>query len=224
MLTVCAALLPVRAQTAAAQMAADCEQAGRAAEQTYALPRGLLLAIGRVESGRWDSTAGRVTPWPWSIDFDGTARLFDNRMEALRGTRAVQAAAPRNIDVGCFQISLRYHPQAFTDLDQAFDPAANADYAARFLVSLKNRLGSWPAAVAAYHSADPGLGVPYRERVFAAWPDAPAAPAAAPAIVEREPIPGVYLWTPSPDGGAGTMIAIGGRAPSLLPRVITPSQ
>ena len=30
------------------------------------------------------------------------------------------------IDVGCFQVDLFYHPYAFTSLEEAFDPDANA--------------------------------------------------------------------------------------------------
>jgi hypothetical protein len=215
----CAAL---QGPSAFAQAATDCEQAGRAAEQKFALPSGLLLAIGRVESGRWDNVARRVVPWPWSIDVDGEARLFANSSDAVRETRAIQAAGPHDIDVGCFQISLLYHPTAFADLNEAFDPVANASYAARFLVSLKDRLGSWPEAVAMYHSATPERGIPYRERVFATWsgtaiPDTSADP-------EFVAFPGVHIWVPSAEGTAGTMIAVGAAAPSALPHIITPSR
>ena len=62
---------------------------------------------------------------------------------ALQRMRELQKSGVNNIDVGCFQINLQHHPSAFTDLNQAFDPTANAQYAARFLTGLRSRLGSW---------------------------------------------------------------------------------
>lgn len=216
--------LPAHAQTTV-----DCEQAGQAAEAAFGLPSGLLLAIGRVESGRWDSTAGRVVPWPWSIDVDGVARTFDNATEAVSETRAIQSGTPRDIDVGCFQISLLYHPAAFADLNEAFDPVANANYAARYLVTLKNHYGSWQQAVAMYHSADPELGGPYRERVFATWPDAPGAEtvsAGVPQGLQFPGFPGIHLWVPgragADRGGDARAAEAGGAADASLPHVITP--
>jgi hypothetical protein len=146
-----------------------CEQAGSDAEREYALPAGLLSAIGRVESGRWDAALGRVTASPFAIDAAGQPHVTDSKEAALQQTRALQQSGLRNIDVGCFQINLQSHPTAFSNLDQAFDPTANAQYAARFLSSLHTRLGSWEDAVAAYHSATPALGVPYRQLVYANW-------------------------------------------------------
>ena len=47
--------------------------------------------------------------------------------------RALQLRGVRAIDVGCFQVDLFYHPCAFANLDDAFDPDANAFVAARIL-------------------------------------------------------------------------------------------
>lgn len=211
-----------------------CEAAGRDAEQQYALPDGLLDAIGRVESGRFDPTLGRVIPTPWAIDAAGQPNLADSKAAALQRTRELQASGVQNIDVGCFQINLQAHPAAFADLDQAFDPTANAQYAARFLTSLRARLGSWDDAVAAYHSATPALGIPYRQLVYANWatPDGwRHALAAAPSVVTKpvEPLrifsvggAEVRVWTPSMAGRAASLVAIAGGASVPLPRVITP--
>ncbi len=76
------------------------------------------------------------------------------------------------IDVGCFQIDLAYHPGVFRSLEEAFDPERNAQEAARILASERLRTGDWAAAVAHYHSATPGLGGPYLDRVRAALPQA----------------------------------------------------
>lgn len=199
-----------------------CEQAGQAAEQRLGLPAGLLLAIGRVESGRWDPALGRVAAWPWTIDVAGAGRLFASREEAVIATAALRSAGAANIDVGCFQISLLHHPTAFVTLDQAFDPDVNADYAARFLLDLRARTGSWPEAVAAYHSADPARGVPYRALVYAAWGNA-TDPALAPLPA---PGTGMHIWTPSLAGTAPSIVLLSASLPAnggpRLPRIITP--
>ena len=198
-------------------MAIDCEQAGRAAEKRFALPPGLLLAIGQTESARWDPLLQRTVPWPWAVDFSGQGRLFDSRADAERTVRDALLRGQRNIDVGCFQISLLHHPLAFASLEQAFDAQANADYAAGFLTALHGRLGSWPAAVAAYHSAKPDYGEPYRQRVFARWSGtAPPNNAAGFTIIA-----GVRISTPLPAGTAPIGITLQSAA-QRLPRIITP--
>ena len=54
----------------------------------------------------------------------------------------------------------------FASLDEAFDPAANAAYAARFLMSLYGQANDWPLAAAMYHSQTQELGEDYQRRVF----------------------------------------------------------
>jgi hypothetical protein len=200
----------------------DCEQAGRAAEQQFGLPQGLLLAIGHVESGRWDAAVGRVVASPWAVDVDGDGKRFSNSNDAISATRAAQAAGRRSIDVGCFQISLLHHPDAFADLDRAFDPQANAQYAARFLASLQARLGNWQDATAAYHSATPELGLPYRDRVFAAWSGTP--PISTIGVTEFPAFPGIRVWSPVPAGTAPEVIGIHAASSQSLPHVITPDR
>jgi hypothetical protein len=215
-----------------------CEQAGSDAEREYALPAGLLSAIGRVESGRWDATQGRVIASPYAIDAAGQPHVTDSKEAALQQTRALQQSGLRNIDVGCFQINLQSHPTAFTDLDQAFDPVANAHYAAHFLSSLHTRLGSWDDAVAAYHSATPALGVPYRQLVYANWSTPEGwqhALAAAPSLSLQKEIANplrvfsvggheVRVWTPSPSGRAAAVVAIAGTGAAPLPHIVTPGR
>lgn len=149
--------------------AAACSAAGHYAEQSSALPQNLLISIGMVESGRADPLTGRVAPWPWTVNADGQGQYFQTREEAEAFVRFAEASGARDVDVGCFQISLQSHPDAFATLDDAFDPAHNAAYAARFLGELKSRTGSWNTAIADYHSALPDLGLPYQRLVLAAW-------------------------------------------------------
>ena len=83
--------------------------------------------------------------------------------------RALQAQGVRSIDVGCMQVNLMHHPNAFASLDEAFDPPSNALYAARFLNTLYGASGSWLQATAAYHSETPAIGADYQRRVMARW-------------------------------------------------------
>jgi hypothetical protein len=215
-----------------------CEQAGLDAEREYALPAGLLSAIGRVESGRWDAALGRVTASPYAIDAAGQPRVTDSKDTALQQTRALQQSGLHNIDVGCFQINLQSHPSAFSNLDQAFDPTANAQYAARFLSSLHTKLGSWEDAVAAYHSATPALGVPYRQLVYANWstpegwqhalaagPNLSLPPREVANALKVFSVDGheVRVWTPSASGRAAAVVAIAGAAAAPLPHIVTPA-
>ncbi len=130
---------------------------------------------------------------------------------AVATVAALQRQGQRNIDVGCFQVNLGYHPDAFPTLAAAFDPQSNADYAAGFLATLYARTGTWQDAVAAYHSATPWQGAAYRTRVFAQWADAPPPPANRPAPVPGGDvvIAGVHIWTPVIAGTAPRVIRIG---------------
>ena len=210
------------------QISSPCEQAGSEAERQYSLPVGLLGAIGRIESGHWDVTLGRVVPSPWAIDAGGQSHLKDSKAEAVQEVQALQSKGIHNIDVGCFQINLQNHPNAFADLDKAFDPTANAQYAARFLSSLHRRLENWRDAVAAYHSVTPALGTPYSQMVFADWSASGGAqplPAAIPAITVRVfSVDGVdvRVWSPRTTTVAPSAINLAGEAIAGLPHIITP--
>jgi soluble lytic murein transglycosylase-like protein len=147
-----------------------CRQAIAMSERAYGIPPHVLAAIARVESGRRDPATDTYAPWPWTINMDGQGSFYETKAEAVAAARAMRPKAARSIDVGCMQISLTFHPDAFASLEQAFDPVANVDYGARFLLQLYQKTNSWPAAVAAYHSATPDIGAEYRQRVYAALP------------------------------------------------------
>jgi hypothetical protein len=132
----------------------------------------LLDAIGIVETGRVDPSRHIVTPWPWSVDANGEGHIYESKADAILAVRQFQAAGIASIDVGCMQINLLQHPDAFASLDEAFDPAMNTAYAGRFLRALFAQTGDWPHAAAAYHSQTPSIAEPYANRVMAAWPDA----------------------------------------------------
>jgi hypothetical protein len=148
---------------------ANCTTAIATAERSSDIPAGLLAAIARVESGRPDPAGGAAEPWPWTIDAGGEGRFFATKAEAIAATTALQQEDVASIDVGCLQVNLVYHPAAFASLEEAFDPLANAFYAARFLRELFSQTGDWPAAVAAYHSQTYEIGAAYKGKVLAVW-------------------------------------------------------
>jgi hypothetical protein len=89
------------------------------------------------------------------VNAAGEGRLFDSREAAMAWVRDRQGAGVTSIDVGCLQINLRWHPDAFDTLADGFDPDINADYAARFLRDLYRRTGDWEVAAGSYHSFTP---------------------------------------------------------------------
>ena len=165
------ALLLLSSQLAHAQ--ADkilCTDAIAPIERAAQLPPQLLHTIAIVESGRRDPQTGRVAPWPWTINAEGTGSFYESRDQAVAAVMALQARGVRSIDVGCMQINLMHHPLAFSSLEQAFDPAANVTYAARFLKQLFAETSAWPKAAGAYHSRTSELGADYQDKVMALWP------------------------------------------------------
>jgi soluble lytic murein transglycosylase-like protein len=157
-----ALILPVAAR---AQEAEDCRRAIAAVEPGSGIPAGLLGAVALVESGRADPATGRPVPWPWTWNAAGEGRHAATKSEAVSAVATLLTAGTRSVDVGCMQVNLFHHPDAFPDLDAAFDPMTNVRYAARFLLSLKAQTGEWGTAVARYHSAEEARGVPYSRRV-----------------------------------------------------------
>jgi hypothetical protein len=136
----------------------------KSAEKSQAIPDGLLKAIGFTESGRVLAD-GRRVPWPWTVNTDGQGYYFETKKDAIAFVQGLQAHGVSVIDVGCMQVDLYYHPNAFASLDAAFDPATNVAYAAKFLNELKSETGDWGVATQYYHSRNPYLGQIYAGRV-----------------------------------------------------------
>ncbi len=89
-----------------------CRAAIAGAERQWHVPDRLMAAIGVVESGKRDA-AGTVSPWPWTINAEGVGHWFDSKAEAIAAVRTLQARGVRSIDVGCLQVNLMHHPDAF---------------------------------------------------------------------------------------------------------------
>ena len=92
--------------------------------------------------------------------------LFRDQERSDRQGSVLKEKGVRNIDVGCMQINLFYHPNAFDNLEQAFDPLTNTRYAADFLTNLYKNNGSWNLAIERYHSGNTTRGTKYRKAVI----------------------------------------------------------
>lgn len=207
-------LLLLFTSSAAAEPGRLCRAAIQAAERAAGIPAQLLMAIARVESGRRDPDTGAFHPWPWTINAEGRGQFFPTKAAAIAEVQALQARGVRSIDVGCMQINLRHHPDAFANLEEAFDPAANARYAARFLSELHATRGDWQRAASAYHSQTPEFAEPYRARVMAAWAEEqarphPPVPLAPPTALARAPMPN--------GGGSGAFLSNGADRATVMP-------
>ena len=138
-------------------------------ERRLGIPHRLLHALSIKESGRWVKEDRANITWPWTVNAGGNGRHFNNRQNAIRHVRKLQKEGKRNIDIGCMQINLHYHPNAFKTIEAGFDPATNVAYAAKFLSALKENHGTWQLAVRHYHSANQTKSGPYQNKVFQIW-------------------------------------------------------
>ena len=201
-----AALLWIWAWAATAHAANEsaCRDATRSAERATGVPDQLLTAISRVESGRFDPQTGRTEAWPWTINVEGVGHVYDTEAAAIAAVASFQAQGARSIDVGCMQINLKQHPDAFASLADAFDPTTNANFAAHFLTELFGTTGSWPHAAAAYHSQTPDIGRDYQNQVLQIWAegDGPSAPRKVGRPRPAQAAPSASLFASVPSGGA----------------------
>ncbi len=140
-----------------------CARWAAVAAAEFGVPERLMRAITRVETAR-----GADGAWPWAINVDGRGHWFATSAEATAFASRARVQGAEQIDIGCFQLNLKWHGAAFASLDQMIEPAQNARYAARFLGHLHAEFGSWTQAAAAYHSRTPDLGRAYVRRVQAA--------------------------------------------------------
>lgn len=158
-----------RAAVPALPTQALCAAETSKAERAYGIPSQLLDAISLVESGKYDPESRAVLAWPWTVMAEGEGRYFPSKAEAVAEVKKLKARGVKNIDVGCMQVNLMYHGQAFSSLEEAFEPSANVGYAARFLKGLYASTSHWPTAASYYHSQTPELAANYRAKLMKVW-------------------------------------------------------
>ena len=143
-----------------------CSVAAKEAGNEYGVDFDLLQTISAVESGRWDNLQNRYVAWPWTVNVKGKGYYFASREDAVRAVKKFQAQGIESIDVGCMQINLKYHGEAFNSVDEAIDPSNNVKYSAKFLRTLYSKHGqNWKKAAKRYHSGNPEKGEAYTKRL-----------------------------------------------------------
>ncbi|AZL15767.1 transglycosylase SLT domain-containing protein [Rickettsiales endosymbiont of Stachyamoeba lipophora] len=138
-------------------------------ETYHQIPRNLLKAVSLTESGIYYHRQQKLMTWPWTINYKGKGYYFKTKEDAVKAVKTIFANGERSVDVGCMQINLHYHQQAFKSLDEAFNPYHNIKYAAEFLRKNYERTSSWNKAVAIYHSENFDKSRPYLVRVMQNW-------------------------------------------------------
>jgi hypothetical protein len=182
-------LLPcTRAALAAEDSEVCAAEAGRQ-EKLQAIPERLLHSISLVESGRWDADRKANLAWPWTVMAEGEGRFLPSKQAAIAEVQKLRARGVRNIDVGCMQVNLLAHPDAFATLDEAFEPRNNVAYAARFLNELHDQTGNWPQAGAFYHSQTPELAAPYKAKLMSVWKGQPSLQLASLDVADEPRLP-----------------------------------
>lgn len=146
-----------------------CEYEIMKAEKAYKIPRRLLMAIGTVESGRVTGKVKYKRPYPWTICANGKSYFLSTKNAAIVTAKKLIARGIRNIDVGCMQVNLMHHSRAFKNLEEAFTPKYNVNYAAKYFMRLKNIHKTWTNAVGYYHSMAAKYYRPYCSLVFNEW-------------------------------------------------------
>lgn len=147
---------------ASADHSRTCEIVASEAAQSTGVPVTVLNAIALTETGR--KSAGGLRAWPWTVNMEGKGHWFETADEARAFVFKEFKRGARSFDVGCFQINYKWHGEAFSSIDEMFDPRANALYAARFLAELYQETGSWSKAAGAYHSRTPEYAQRYTQR------------------------------------------------------------
>ncbi|WP_210004931.1 transglycosylase SLT domain-containing protein [Phyllobacterium sp. 1468] len=131
-------------QTASAENL--CERQMHRASTRYDIPIGILYAVGLTETGHKDSLQ------PYAMNIEGKAFFMPSAAAALAKFNEAHSRGAKLIDIGCMQINHYFHADKFPSVEAMLNPAANVDYAARFLKELRTREGDWTMAVARYHA------------------------------------------------------------------------
>lgn len=194
-----------------------CDNAAQRASSATGVPEHILRAIARVEAGRQQE--GIFAPWPWTVNQGGRGSFFDSLDAALMHVRTALNAGETNIDIGCFQVNIRWHGTAFPSLEAMFDPDRNALYAAQFLQRLSEETGSWEGAIGAYHSRRAEAASSYLTKVAA---HIGAMPLAVHSSLAEADVPlraNTYPLLQGGQGRLGSLVTIEARsAPSSLLR------
>ena len=132
------------------------------------VPVPILYAMSQAESGLL--TAGRFTPWPWTLNVAGEAQRYEDRQSMFKGLMEALGTGELMIDVGPMQVNWYWQFNVMGSPWRITDPAVNIKIAAEILKTHYQRSGDWWEAVGRYHrpadsSRDRQIAEKYRQRV-----------------------------------------------------------
>ena len=147
------------------------------AANTKNIPPAIFYAIAKTESlykyKHPDLDKAIYQPWPWSLNINGVAFRFDNRLDAFDALQG-SISNGESVDAGIMQINWRWHKHRFDQPWSILDPHKNLEVAATILREQYERSLDWWSAVGAYHA--PGnddisrqRAERYRDRVRKHW-------------------------------------------------------
>jgi hypothetical protein len=134
-------------------------------EEIHNLPENTLHAISLQETQKAHSKHPVGIVWPWTITSKGKGYHFNTKDEAIAFAKEQIALGNNSIDVGCMQINMKYHPNAFASVEEALSPKHNIAYAAKLLKESFNRFQNWNKAIGSYHSMQEERSAMYQQRV-----------------------------------------------------------
>jgi hypothetical protein len=146
----------------------NCQALANEIEIKKKLPENILASISMVESGRLMKN-GSMLAWPWSLNHAGKSIFFDNKNQAIEYLKSNITEKIKNIDVGCMQVNVKWHYKNFNSFEEMIDPVKNIQYAAIFLLELKQRYGTWEKAIKHYHSSKSEFNTKYFAKVNRVW-------------------------------------------------------
>jgi hypothetical protein len=144
----------------AAEATEACTEKIIQAEKDLGLPRGLLLAISLVETGR------DGTPHAYAMSVGGRTVMAESAARVRHYLRDRHGRVAGAVFAGCMQISTTAHHENFQPIERILEPAQNVRYGAELLKRLRDQSGSWAAAVAHYQG---GTHDQQRQYVCAVW-------------------------------------------------------
>jgi len=151
---VCTAATPVNNRPAE-----DIKRLIARAEIQNKIPKGLLVAIAKVESGHRE----------YAINVGGRSIYTDSLATAVSIAKSKINAGTTNIDLGVMQLNYRWHGDQFASLEEMLTPEKNIKYAASLLKTLYDLHRNWQKAIRHYHSANIEHSRKYSRKVAMVW-------------------------------------------------------
>ena len=143
-----------------------CQNLAEKFGRQFKIPNKLLSSISIVESGTVKEN--KLISWPWTLNVDGEAKYFKTKEETVNFLES-NLKKFKNIDVGCMQISTKYHLQKFNNVSELINPENNVKYAAKYLRKLFHTHKTWNEAISRYHSSIPSRKKNYLSKVHYFW-------------------------------------------------------